>query len=62
MQWFQSFARDLGPLSGCLAVAAAYRLALDGDFGIANGDHAEQQSAPDSADRGAKRKNTSIPL
>ena len=46
-------------------VKAARRLALDGDFDVANGDDAEQQGAADTADHGPsgmKVKNTSIPL
>ena len=33
---------------------AAHRLAFDGDFGVSDRDHAEQQGAADTADRGAQ--------
>jgi hypothetical protein len=45
---------------------AARRLVLDGDFDVANGNDAEQQSVADAADRGPQRhegeEHTSLPL
>ena len=54
-----------GRFSDQLTVMAAHRFALDGDFGVANRDDAEQQGAAYTADRGPsgmKVKNTSTPL
>jgi hypothetical protein len=48
-----------------LTIAPAGRLPLDGDFGVAHRDHAEQQRAAEPADRspsGMKVRNTSMPL
>jgi len=46
---------DSSRFSDHLMVMAAHRLALDGDFGVANGNDAKQQGAPDTADRGPQR-------
>jgi hypothetical protein len=41
--------------SASLPLAPAHRLAFDGDFGVADRDHAEQERAAEPADRGAER-------
>src|SRR5882757_10970915 len=43
------------PVPPLLPVAAARGLLFDGYFGVTDRDHAEQQRAAQSADRGAKR-------
>jgi hypothetical protein len=56
---------DFRPFADHLTVMTAQRPALDGDFGVANRDDAEQQGAAYTADRGPsgmKVKNTSTPL
>jgi hypothetical protein len=46
---------DAAKLDRALAVVAARRLLLDGDFGIADRHHAERQRAAEPANNGAKR-------
>jgi hypothetical protein len=52
--------RRFRPVFRSLNGQTAHRLALDGDFGVANGDETEHQRTPDTADRssgGVRVKN-----